>query len=87
MPTLLRLNGFRFFFYLDDHEPKHVHVVKGQETAKIDLEGLEIIKANMKANSLAQALAIVKEHQTYLIGKWDEYLGNEPRNFGDRLSR
>lgn len=76
MPTLLRLKGFRFFFYLDDHEPKHVHVVKGQETAKIDLERLEAIKASMKANSLAQALAIVKEHQELLLGKWDEYFGN-----------
>lgn len=76
MPTLLRLKGYRFFFYLDDHEPKHVHVVKGEESAKIDLEELQVIQSSMKANSLAQALTIAKEHQTYLLGKWDEYLGN-----------
>jgi len=76
MPTLLRLNGFRFFFYLDDHEPKHIHVVKGQKSAKINLDTLEVIKSNMKANSLAQALSIVQEHQTYLLGKWNEYFGD-----------
>ena len=76
MPTLLRLKGFRFFFYLDDHEPKHVHVLKGQESAKFNLDTLEVIKANMKANSLAQALSIIQEHQTYLLGKWNEYLGD-----------
>ncbi|EJV3220954.1 DUF4160 domain-containing protein [Campylobacter jejuni] len=31
MPTLLEINGFKFFFYLNEHEPKHIHVMKGNE--------------------------------------------------------
>ncbi|WP_462322660.1 DUF4160 domain-containing protein [Halochromatium sp.] len=26
MPTLLIQDGFKFFFYANEHEPKHVHV-------------------------------------------------------------
>lgn len=34
MPTLLKINGFKFFFYSNEHEPKHIHVLKGEEFAK-----------------------------------------------------
>lgn len=29
MPTLLIYEGFKFFFYANEHEPKHIHVMKG----------------------------------------------------------
>lgn len=38
MPTLLTIFGLRFFFYLDEHEPIHVHVVCNGKLAKIELE-------------------------------------------------
>ncbi|MEO6283636.1 MAG: DUF4160 domain-containing protein [Dyadobacter sp.] len=31
------INGFRFFFYLNEHEPIHVHVSKGDSEARIVL--------------------------------------------------
>ncbi len=36
MPTLLLHEGFKFFFYANEHEPKHVHVMKGGDFAKIE---------------------------------------------------
>ncbi len=39
MPTILRIDGFRFFFYSNENdEPPHVHVEKGDAEAKIWLE-------------------------------------------------
>jgi hypothetical protein len=38
MPTLLMQDGFKFFFYANEHEPKHVHVAKGDDYAKIELK-------------------------------------------------
>ena len=38
MPTIFELFGLRFFFYADEHTPIHVHVVKGDDDAKISLE-------------------------------------------------
>ena len=35
MPTLLRLNGFRFYFYSHEpNEPPHVHIEFGDKLAK-----------------------------------------------------
>ncbi|WP_210386081.1 DUF4160 domain-containing protein [Phyllobacterium sp. SYP-B3895] len=35
MPTVLRLNGFRFFFYSDEgSEPPHIQVTNGDTVAK-----------------------------------------------------
>ena len=38
MPTLLITFGMRFFFYLDEHQPIHVHVDCNGKKAKIALE-------------------------------------------------
>ncbi|HRF58095.1 MAG TPA: DUF4160 domain-containing protein, partial [Campylobacterales bacterium] len=35
LPTLLVKNGFKFFFYANEHEPKHIHVMNGGGFAKI----------------------------------------------------
>ena len=34
MPTIFIIFGFRFMFYANDHEPIHVHVIKGGAKAK-----------------------------------------------------
>jgi hypothetical protein len=62
MPTLLRQDGFQFFFYANEHEPKHVHVVKGGDYAKIELHTLAVTVDRMKPKDLRQALAVVKLH-------------------------
>ncbi|RLA78297.1 MAG: hypothetical protein DRG78_15485 [Epsilonproteobacteria bacterium] len=28
LPTLLNKNGFKFFFYANEHEPKHIHIMR-----------------------------------------------------------
>lgn len=38
MPTLLYVNGLKFFFYSNEHEPKHIHITKNEAFAKINLE-------------------------------------------------
>lgn len=36
MPTVLEVDGFRFYFYANEGtEPPHVHVDKGGATAKV----------------------------------------------------
>lgn len=38
MPTLMISFGMRFFFYMDEHQPIHVHVDGNGKKAKIVLE-------------------------------------------------
>jgi hypothetical protein len=43
MPTVLRWNGYRFFFYsADGDEPPHVHVVRGEHEAKVWLSDCSV---------------------------------------------
>lgn len=38
MPTILNIKGYRFFFYSNEHLPIHIHLEKGDATAKFILE-------------------------------------------------
>ena len=72
-PTLLRQEGFVFFFYANEHEPRHIHVMKGDNYVKVDLETLEVNKNFFKKNELKKVLNIIKENQIMFIRRWDEY--------------
>lgn len=76
MPTVLLVNGFRFFFYsADGDEPAHIHVQKGSGDGKIWL--IPAIKVeylvDFKLQEEKQILEIVGENRELLILKWDEY--------------
>jgi len=61
LPTLLNKNGFKFFFYANEHEPKHIHIMKGEGFAKVELENLKM------------ALEIIKENQDNFTRIWNEW--------------
>jgi hypothetical protein len=73
MPTLLIQDGFKFFFYFNEHEPKHIHVMKGDGFAKVELKNLRVVKNFMKPRELKKAIEIVAQHQKKFERKWDEY--------------
>jgi len=46
MPTVLRVKGYRFFFFsLEGKEPPHIHVEQAERYAKIWLEPVSIARA------------------------------------------
>lgn len=73
MPTLLNINGFKFFFYANEHEPMHIHVTKGEAFAKIELDNLRVIQSYIKAKDLKKALEIVSENRIEFIKAWHEW--------------
>lgn len=73
MPTLLKINGFKFFFYSNEHLPKHIHVMKNDEFAKINLENFEVIFSSFKSKDLAFVLEVIKENKDEFEKKWDAY--------------
>ena len=72
-PTLLIEDGFKFFFYANEHLPRHIHVVKGDDYATIDLEALAVRESFMRKTDLKKALAIVAANREEFGGKWDEF--------------
>ena len=75
MPTLLILNGYRFYFYSHEpNEPPHVHVDKGGASVKIWLEALEVAKnRGFRNHEIGGIIALVSEHQVMFLEKWHEY--------------
>ena len=46
MPTILRVSGFRFFFYsLEGSEAPHIHVEHGDKVAKFWLEPVSVARS------------------------------------------
>jgi len=52
LPTLLNKNGFKFFFYANEHEPKHIHIMRSDGFAKIELENLKVVQNYLKPKDL-----------------------------------
>ncbi len=76
MPTILFVNGFRFYFYSgDQNEPAHIHVEKGGGNAKIWLEPDVRAKyfVGLKPKEEREILSIIGTHYDLLIKKWYEY--------------
>jgi hypothetical protein len=75
MPTVLRELGFRFFFYSNENnEPIHIHIEKGDATAKIWLQPIEIENNYGFSNrEMNQILKIITENQLNFIQFWHDY--------------
>lgn len=78
MPTLLLIDGFRFFFYSNEGtEPPHVHVEHGDGTAKFWLRPVALVEVyDLKQQTLRQARILVEKHQVAFLEKWNEYFGS-----------
>ena len=74
MPTIYTENGYRFFFYSNDHLPIHIHVEKSGKTAKFLLDPIEL-KSSRKftASELREIRIIINSKVKYFKEKWDEY--------------
>ena len=72
-PTLLSQDGFKFFFYANEHLPRHIHVVKGDDYATIDLSTLTFRDNFLKPPDVKKVLGIVSEHRAEFERKWDDF--------------
>ena len=75
MPTIFEIFGLRFFFFSEDHTPIHVHVVKGDDDAKIQIEPeiKSVYNHGLKAKDLKRALELTEMYRDDIIGKWNEF--------------
>ncbi|HET7360787.1 MAG TPA: DUF4160 domain-containing protein [Salinimicrobium sp.] len=74
MPTVLQEKGFRFFFYSNEHLPKHIHISGKSGEIKIELETLALCyNFNMKKKDIKIAMEIVNRKRFFLLRKWDEF--------------
>jgi hypothetical protein len=76
MPTIHRYGGFRIAIYPADHPPPHVHVIKADGYAVIEIETLFVRRVDeMRDKDVARAVRIVAELHDVLIESWKEIHG------------
>lgn len=78
MPVLPRIDGFRFFFYTNEHLPRHGYVEKGECTAKFNLFSVELVRSKgFKSHQINDIRKLVLEDKELFNLKWDEYFNNQ----------
>jgi hypothetical protein len=75
MPTLFILFGMRFHFYSKEHLPAHIHVVKGDATAKFVIEPTIVLIENkgFKPQELKLAESVIEENRELIVMNWKRY--------------
>jgi Domain of unknown function (DUF4160) len=75
MPTILRIKGYRFFFFsLEGNEPPHIHVEQAERFAKFWLENVSLAKSRgFRSGELTEIQNIVEENRVLFLEKWNEH--------------
>jgi hypothetical protein len=75
VPTVLRVDGYRFFFYSNEgNEPPHIHVQKAEKYAKIWLAPIQVAESiGYTSKELQRIQNIITEHLELLRKAWHEH--------------
>ncbi len=79
MPTILVVDGFRFYFFANEYlEPPHVHVQYQSAVAKFWINPVALASnKGMKPSELKKAGDLVRANSNLMQEKWDEFFGNK----------
>ncbi len=74
VPTIFKIDGYRFFFFSDEHTPEHIHIEKADAYARIEIDNLKVTDSyNLNSKELKKLLKLVEENKDKLRGAWNEY--------------
>jgi hypothetical protein len=74
MPTILRIQGFRFFFFSNEgNEPQHIHVESADGYAKFWLNPVSLEDSvGYNSTELNNLRKLTAENETLFLTKWNE---------------
>lgn len=77
MPTVLRIGPYKFYFYSHEpNEPPHVHVDRGNLSAKFWLHTGQLARnVGFSPHELNKLGELVKDHKDDLLEKWYGHFG------------
>jgi len=81
MPTLLILFGLRFFFYVNDHKPIHIHVEGSDGEAKFEIEKEIVLVYNhgLKLKDIHLIQSVLEENKENFINEWRKIFEDRTR--------
>jgi hypothetical protein len=77
MPTIMVVDGFRLHFFSNEGPRPHIHVARGDGSAKIWLDDLSFADwDDLTAAERRRILKITEENRARLLDAWNEYFGS-----------
>jgi uncharacterized protein DUF4160 len=78
MPTVLRQDGFRFFFFRrENEEPPHIHVEHAERYAKFWLRPVSLASSfGFRSHELTGLMRLVEQHRQAFEEAWHEHFGH-----------
>jgi Domain of unknown function (DUF4160) len=79
VPALLRVRGYRFFFFsMEGREPPHIHVAHAEQYAKFWLEPVALAYVHgFRTNEITEIRRLVLENRQFFLEKWNEYFAEK----------
>lgn len=79
MPTVLRVAGYRFFFFSrEGQEPAHIHVEQAERFAKFWLTPVALAHTHgFRSSELTELTRLVITHRALFEEKWNEHLRHQ----------
>lgn len=77
MPTVLRVDGYRFFFFSNEgNEPPHIHVEAGGNYAKFWLNPVRLVKSiGFHSSELKRLRELIEQNHSLMEERWHDYFG------------
>lgn len=77
MPTVLHIDGYRFYFYSHEPtEPPHVHIDRAEFSAKVWLAPVALASnLGFRGREVNVILTHVRAHQAQLLEAWHDFFG------------
>jgi hypothetical protein len=74
MPIILRVKGYRFWFYEADlDEPPHIHVGKEGKEAKYWIDPMALARARrFRKWELTEIEGILADYRAYILEAWEK---------------
>ncbi len=78
MPTVLRWNGYRFYFFSNEgSEPPHIHIDKGGNTAKYWLNPVALAQnIGFARRELTEIEAKIMEQRDRFVEAWNDHFSH-----------
>ena len=77
-PTVLRVKGFRFYFFSREERRAHVHVEHADGEAKFWIEPVVELAANfsLKPKQVTEIQKLIEEHLDEIRGAWAKHFSS-----------
>jgi hypothetical protein len=79
MPTVLRIRGYRFFFFSrEGNEPPHIHIEQAERNAKFWLNPVTLAESSgFRSYEITELSHLVETHKREIEEKWYEHFGDQ----------